>query len=75
MAGNDFSGSRAVPIPVRNTAAGYLAPVVGRTAVKDVQGYFGFPLIQKGEVITEAIYNRAHKMARLYELIASTRED
>lgn len=60
------------PIPRRATYAGFLAPVVGRTALREVPGYFGFPLIKPGEVITQTIYDRAQAMGRLYELIAST---
>ena len=75
MAGNNLTKPRAIPVPKPRTAAGFVAPVVGRTALRDVDGYFGFPLIRKGEVITETIYNRAHQLARLYELIAATHEE
>jgi hypothetical protein len=46
--------------------------VVGRTALREVAGYFGFPLIRKGEVVSQTIYDRAQHMGRLYELIAAT---
>ena len=65
----------ATPIPNQGAAAGFVAPVIGRKALKDVDGYYGFPLIRKGEVITESIYNRAQQLARLYELIAATHEE
>ncbi|MDR3710735.1 MAG: hypothetical protein P4L33_20745 [Capsulimonadaceae bacterium] len=71
MAVNESSSTRTVPIASQRAAAGFVAPVVGRTVVKDVAGYYGFPLIQKGETITEAIYARAQYMARLHELIAA----
>lgn len=64
--------SRVSPPPRRAIAAGFLAPVVGRTALKDVAGYFGFSLIKKGEVVTQTIYDRAQAMGRLFELIAAT---
>ncbi len=66
---------RAIPIPKQTTLAGAVAPVLGRKAVRDVAGIFGFPLVSKGDVITEALYARANQMGRLYELIASTKED
>lgn len=75
MAGSDSTGTRAVPVPNKTTAAGFVAPVIGRKVLRDVDGYYGFPLIRKGEVITEAVYNRAQHLARLYELIAATREE
>jgi hypothetical protein len=60
------------PIATRTTAAGFLAPVVGRTALRDVAGYFGFSLIKQGEVVSQTVYDRAQAMGRLYELIAAT---
>jgi len=72
---NDVVVPRAIPIPKPTTLAGFVAPVVGRKATRDVDGYFGFPLIKKGEVITETTYYRAQQMARLAELIACTHED
>ncbi|HEY3330295.1 MAG TPA: hypothetical protein VGK19_09770 [Capsulimonadaceae bacterium] len=71
---NENASPRAIPIPKATTAAGFVAPVVGRIAKRDVTGYFGFTLIKKGDVITETIYARAQHMARLTELIASTNE-
>jgi len=63
------------PIPRRATAAGFLAPIVGRAALREVSGYFGFPLIRKGEVVSQTIYDRAQHMGRLYELIAATERE
>jgi hypothetical protein len=65
---------RSTPLPNAVLNAGFVAPVVGRKVLRDVPGYYGFPLIKAGEVITETIYNRAHQVARLYELIAATKE-
>jgi len=72
---NDRSGSRAIPLPKRQIAAGFVAPVIGRKARKDVEGYFGFALIRKGDVISDVTYDRAQQMGRLYELIAATEAD
>lgn len=72
---NEVATQRAIPIPKPSTAAGFVAPVVGRKALRDVTGYFGFTLVKKGDVITASTYERAQQMARLAELIASTHED
>lgn len=63
------------PAPRQTVAAGYLAPVVGRIALRDVAGYFGFSLIKKGEAVTQTIYDRAQAMGRLFELIAATERE
>ena len=70
-----MSGSRAIPLPKRQIAAGFVAPVIGRRTLKDVEGYFGFPLIRKGETISDVTYDRAQQMGCLYELIAATNAD
>lgn len=62
-------------MPRRPVAAGFLAPVVGRTALREVAGYFGFPLIKRGEAVTQTIYDRAQAMGRLYELIEATERE
>jgi hypothetical protein len=53
---------------------GHIEPLIGRIARNDVIGYFGFPLIKKGEAVTHTIAERAQSMARLFELIAATEE-
>lgn len=63
------------PAPRRAIAAGFLAPVVGRTALRDVEGSFGFPLIKRGEAVTQTIYDRAQAMGRLFELISATERE
>ena len=63
---------RATSVPKQKVASGFVAPVVGRVAVRDVPAHHGFLLIRKGETITEQHMDRADRMGRLYELIAST---
>lgn len=53
---------------------GYVEPLIGRTAWRDVQGYFGFPLIKAGQTVTRAIAERAHSLGRLFELTAATED-
>jgi len=53
---------------------GYVEPLLGRTAQRDVAGYFGFPLIRKGETVTPTILERAHSLSRLFELTAATED-
>lgn len=59
-------------LPDNNSIIGYVDPIVGRTAHRDVLGYFGFPLIRKGETITPEILARAQNISRLFELQAAT---
>ena len=61
-------------LPDTGEIIGYVEPLVGRVAQHDVLGYFGFPLIKKGETVTPGIVERAHSLSRLYELIAATEE-
>ncbi|BDI31785.1 hypothetical protein CCAX7_38360 [Capsulimonas corticalis] len=51
---------------------GFVDPIIGRTAQRDVAGYFGFPLIRKGEIVTKATAEKALNLGRLFELIAAT---
>ncbi len=51
---------------------GYVDPIIGRIAHRDVLGYFGFPLIRKGETVTPEILARAHNLSRLFEIQAAT---
>ena len=60
----------AVPGDARDI--GYVEPIIGRVAKADVAGYFGFPLIAKGQTVTQDIAERAHSMGRLFELVAAT---
>ena len=63
---------KATPITKQKTAAGFIAPYVGRIAQQDVTGPFGMTLIKSGAVITQAIADRAQHMGRLFELIAAS---
>ena len=59
-------------LPDSGSIVGYVDPIVGRTAHRDVLGYFGFPLIRKGQVVTREIAERAQNVSRLFELQAAT---
>jgi hypothetical protein len=63
-----------VALPDGDEIIGFAEPFIGRIAQRDVEGYFGFPLVKKGETVTREIAERAHSMARLFELIAATEE-
>jgi hypothetical protein len=52
--------------------AGFVVPIIGRTANSDVLGFPGFPLIRAGEQITREIAERAQAMGRLFELTAAS---
>jgi len=67
-----MSEQNNVALPDETEQIGYVEPLVGRVAQRDVQGYFGFPLIKKGEVVTPDILERAHSLSRLFELTAAT---
>ena len=64
--------SERTPISDSRLAAGFVAPILGRTALRSVNGYFNFPLIREGETVTKSHVDRAQAMGRLYELIAAT---
>jgi hypothetical protein len=64
----------ALALPERHDLSGHLEPVIGRVVQRDVQGYFGFPLIKAGQTITPTIAERAQNLGRLFELIAATEE-
>lgn len=68
------SAQDSLGLPDSTAVIGYVEPIIGRIAQKDVHAYFGFPLIRKGETVTRTIAERAHNLGRLYELIASTEE-
>ena len=60
--------------PDNTSIIGYVEPIIGRTARRDVHGYFGFPLIKQGEVVTPQIAARAHSLGRLFDLMAATED-
>ena len=59
-------------LPEGTGIIGYIDPIVGRVAHREVLGYFGFPLIRKGETVTREILERAQNLSRLFELQAAT---
>ena len=61
-------------LPENSEMIGHIEPLIGRVAQRDVSGYFGFPLIKKGDVVTRSVAERAQNMARLFELIAATED-
>lgn len=67
-----MSAQNKLGLPNHDSIIGYVDPIVGRTAHRDVLGYFGFPLIRKGEVVTPEIMDRAENLSRLFELQAAT---
>ena len=67
-----MSSHNILSLPDSGNVIGYVDPIVGRIAQRDVVGYFGFSLIRAGETITPEIAERAQNMGRLFELIAST---
>ena len=69
-----MSSADNLALPESNDVVGYLEPLLGRVAKRDVQGYFGFPLIRAGQNVTAAVLEKAQSMGRLYEVIASTEE-
>ena len=62
-------------LPEGTGIIGYVDPIVGRVAHRDVLGYFGFPLIRRGETVTQEIFARAQNLSRLFELQAATEEE
>jgi hypothetical protein len=71
-AGNSAGDNLA--LPVSTAVVGHVEPIQGRIAKRDVEGYFGFPLIRAGEAVTEAVLEKAQSQGRLYEVIASTQD-
>lgn len=67
-----MSAQNNLSLPDGGNMIGYVEPIVGAVARREVGGYFGFPLIRAGETITPEIFARAQNMGRLFELIAST---
>ena len=61
-------------LPAGTSIVGYVDPIIGRVAHRDVLGYLGFPLIRKGETVTPEIFSRAHNLSRLFELQAAKEE-
>lgn len=62
-------------LPDSARIVGYVDPIVGRIAHRDVLSYFGFPLIRKGETVTRELVERAQNVSRLFELQAATEEE
>ncbi len=72
---NGTSAMNNSALPNGTGIIGYVDPIVGRVAHRDVLGYLGFPLIRKGETVTPEIFSRAHSLSRLFELQAATEEE
>ena len=66
------TAAKAIPIAKPKTAAGFVAPYVGRVVHADVIGPFGMTLIKSGDTITQVVADRAQAMGRLFELIAAS---
>lgn len=66
------SAQNNLALPNGTSIIGYVDPIVGRVAHRDVLGYFGFPLIRKGETVTPEILARAQNLSRLFEIQAAT---
>ena len=66
------SAQNTAALPESASIVGYMDPIVGRVAHRDVLSYFGFPLIRKGETVTREIVERAQNVSRLFELQAAT---
>ena len=66
------NSKEVAPISAGSSDAGYVVALVGRTALRDVAGFPGFPLIRSGETVTREIAERALKMGRLFELTSAT---
>ena len=67
-----MSAQDTIAMPENTGIIGYVDPIVGRVAHREVLGYFGFPLIRKGETVTREIMERAQNLSRLFELQAAT---
>ena len=55
-----------------HTLAGFLEPLIGRVALREVKGYYGFPLIKAGQTVTRNIAEKALSLGRLFELTEAT---
>ena len=62
-------------LPSGTSIIGYVDPIIGRVAHRDVLGYLGFPLIRAGETVTPEIFSRSQNLSRLFELQAATEEE
>jgi len=63
---------RELALPDSNEIIGFVDPLIGRIALRDVPGYFGFPLIKAGQAVTHATLEKAQSLGRLFELTAAT---
>ena len=68
------SAQNTLALPDDTEVIGYVEPIIGRVAQRDVQAYFGFPLIKKGDTVTRETAERAQNLGRLFELVAATEE-
>jgi len=68
--GNSAMNNTALPLATG--IIGYVDPIIGRVAHRDVLGYLGFPLIRKGETVTPEIFARSQNLSRLFELQEAT---
>ena len=68
------SAQNTLALPDDTDVIGYVEPIIGRVAQRDVQAYFGFPLIKKGDTVTRETAERAQNLGRLFELVAATEE-
>lgn len=71
----DTSAMNNSALPQGTSIIGYVDPIIGRVAHRDVLGDLGFPLIRTGETVTPEIFSRAHSLSRLFELQAATEEE
>jgi hypothetical protein len=67
-----MSNDSIVALPETHEIVGYVDPLIGRIARRDVPGYFGFPLIKAGQPVTHAVLEKAQSLGRLFELTAAT---
>jgi hypothetical protein len=67
-----MSNDSTVGLPDTHEIVGYVDPLIGRIARRDVPGYFGFPLIKAGQTVTHAVLEKAQSLGRLFELTAAT---
>ena len=63
---------RELALPENHDIIGYVDPLVGRVALREVPGYFGFPLIKAGQAVTPETIEKAQSLGRLFELVAAT---
>lgn len=67
-----MSMDNTVALPETHEIVGYVDPLIGRVAKRDVPGYFGFSLIRAGQTVTNTTVEKAQSLGRLFELTAAT---